>query len=99
MRCELPSPLRWNEQRQWTFTISLRTPLIYLLRDHVNMFTDLGKDWSSGPPSDYNRFVPMLYCLSVEMKNYDIKTYVNDHNIIDKPLIPDENGEEFNLIS
>ena len=53
------------------------------------MFTDLGKDWASGPPSDYNRFIPMIYCISVEMKNYDIKAYVNEHNIIDKPLIPE----------
>ncbi|KAI0342100.1 hypothetical protein BDW22DRAFT_1358216 [Trametopsis cervina] len=92
VRCDLPSPLRWNEQRQWNFSISLRDPIIYILRDHINMFTDLGKDWSSGPPSDYNRFIPMLYSLSVEMKNYDLKLYVNDHNIIDKPLIPEENA-------
>ena len=56
------------------------------------MFTDLGKDWVAGPPSDYNRFIPMTYAVAVELKNYDIKTYVNDHNIIDKPLNPEENG-------
>lgn len=59
------------------------------------MFTDLGKDWSSGPPSDYNRFIPILYRVALEMKNYDIKLYANDHNIIDKPLIPEENGKRF----
>ncbi|KAI0093075.1 hypothetical protein BDY19DRAFT_882324 [Irpex rosettiformis] len=93
VRCELPSALRWNEQREWLFSVSLRTPQIYLLRDHVNMFTDLGKDWASGPPSDYNRFIPMVYSVAVEMKNYDLKVYVNDHNIIDKPLIPEDNGK------
>ena len=56
------------------------------------MFTDLGKDWSAGPPTDYNRFVPMHYELDIEMLNYELNTYVNDHNIIDKPLIRDENG-------
>ncbi|KAI0699566.1 hypothetical protein BC835DRAFT_1412549 [Cytidiella melzeri] len=92
IRCEMPNPLRWNEQRQWTFTISLRSPLIYILRDHVHMFTDLGKDWASGPPSDYDRFIPVVYSLLVEMTNYDLKMYVNDHNIIDKPLIPEDNA-------
>jgi hypothetical protein len=62
------------------------------------MFTDLGKDWASGPPSDYNRFIPMIYSLHVEMKNYDLKTYVNDHNIIDKPLIPEDNGAHFSCL-
>lgn len=66
--------------------------MFYLLRDHVNMFTDLSKDWSSGPPHDYNKFIPMLYKAEVEMQNYEINTYVNDHNIIDKPLLRDENG-------
>ena len=56
------------------------------------MFTDLGKDWAAGPPTDYNRFVPMRYVVDIHMENYELNTYVNDHNIIDKPLLFDENG-------
>lgn len=56
------------------------------------MFTDLGKDWSSGPPSDYNLFTPMIYVIDLDMHNYTINLYVNDHNIIDKPLIKEDNG-------
>jgi len=56
------------------------------------MFTDLAKDWSSGPPSDYLRFIPMIYVVEVELRHFEINQYVNDHNIIDKPLIKDENG-------
>ncbi|GJE95456.1 hypothetical protein PsYK624_116400 [Phanerochaete sordida] len=92
IRAELPSPLKWNDQRQWTFAISLRQPVFYLLRDHVNMFTDLAKDWTSGPPSHYERFVPMVYNIDIDVQNYEINTYVNDHNIIDKPLIREENA-------
>lgn len=84
--------MRWNGVRQWTFAISLRQPCFYLLRDHINMFTDLGKDWSSGPPSDYNLFTPMIYVIDLDMHNYTINLYVNDHNIIDKPLIKEDNG-------
>lgn len=78
--------------RQWTFAISLRQPVFYLLRDHINMFTDLAKDWSSGPPTDINLFIPMIYIIDLDMHNYTINLYVNDHNIIDKPLIKEDNG-------
>ncbi|KAI9455337.1 hypothetical protein BJY52DRAFT_1280457, partial [Lactarius psammicola] len=89
---ELPSPLKWDASRQWAFHISLRQPVFYILRDHINMFTDLGKDWSSGPPSDYFTWVPMRYAVDLDLRNYVIHTYVNDHNIIDKPLLQEENA-------
>jgi hypothetical protein len=56
------------------------------------MFTDLGKDWSHGPPSDFCRFIPMIYIVKLDLHNYEINTYVNDLNIIDKPLLRDDNG-------
>ncbi|CCM03589.1 uncharacterized protein FIBRA_05726 [Fibroporia radiculosa] len=92
VRCHLPSPLQWNGERQWAFAVSLRQTDLYLLRDHMNMLTDLGKDWSSGPPVDYFRFIPMLYTVELDLHNYELNMYVNDHNIIDKPLIKEENG-------
>ncbi|KAH9930383.1 hypothetical protein B0H21DRAFT_878964 [Amylocystis lapponica] len=91
LRCHLPTPLMWNGERQWNFTVSLRQTSLFLLRDHINMLTDLGKDWSAGPPGDYNRFIPMVYAINVDLHNYEINMYVNDHNIIDKPLIREDN--------
>lgn len=88
----MPAPLKWNGLRQWSFAISLRQPCLYLLRDHINMFADLGKDWSTGPPSDYNTFTPMIYMVDLDLHHYNINLYVNDHNIIDKPSIKEENG-------
>ncbi|KAK7057149.1 hypothetical protein R3P38DRAFT_1162521 [Favolaschia claudopus] len=92
IRGELPSPLQWNAPRTWKIGISLRQPVLYLLRDHINMFTDLGKDWAAGPPSDYHRFVPTVYAVELELHHYELNLYVNDHNVIDKPLIRDENA-------
>ncbi|KAJ7497366.1 hypothetical protein FB451DRAFT_229194 [Mycena latifolia] len=92
IRGELPSPLQWNAKRTWKIAISLRLPVLYILRDHINMFTDLGKDWAAGPPSDYHRFVPTLYVVELELHHFELNLYVNDHNIIDKPLIRDENA-------
>lgn len=93
VRCELPSPLKWNDERTWDIAVFLRQPVLYLLRDHLNMFTDLGKDWASGPPTDWYKFIPMIYTVKFEMHHYELNLYANDQNIIDKPLIKDENGE------
>jgi hypothetical protein len=57
------------------------------------MFIDLGKDWTSGPPTDYARFVPTIYLFQLEMHHFELNLYANDHNIIDKPLVKDENGK------
>ncbi|KAF6761220.1 hypothetical protein DFP72DRAFT_34729 [Ephemerocybe angulata] len=92
VRCELPAPLQWNGERTWLVSISLRQPVLYLLRDHINMFTDLGKDWSSGPPTDWQKFIPMVYQAQIELHHYELNLYLNDHNIIDKPLLREENA-------
>jgi hypothetical protein len=57
------------------------------------MLTDLGKDWVSGPTNDYQKFMPMIYAFQLELHHYELNLYVNDHNIIDKPLIRNENGD------
>jgi hypothetical protein len=56
------------------------------------MFTDLGKDWVSGPPIDYQKFIPMIYNFKFEMHHFEMNLYANDQNIVDKPLIKEENG-------
>jgi hypothetical protein len=95
IHCELPSPLKWDSERTWTFAVSLRQPVLSLIRDHINMLTDLGRDWTSGPPTDYVRFVPTLYLFQLEMHLFELNLYANDHNIIDKPLVKDENGDTY----
>lgn len=93
----MPSPLGWRSSRQWTFAISLRQPVLYLIRDHINMFTDLGKDWSSGPPSAFQTWFPITYAMSIELREYQLNLYANDLNIIDKPLVKDDNSQFLNL--
>ncbi|KAG6849567.1 hypothetical protein H0H93_007348 [Arthromyces matolae] len=92
VHCEMPTPLKWNEARKWLISLSLRQPVLYLIRDHINMFIDLGKDWTTGPPSDYQRFIPMIYAFEIALYHYELNVYVNDHNIIDKPLLRDDNA-------
>ncbi|TFK25683.1 hypothetical protein FA15DRAFT_334222 [Coprinopsis marcescibilis] len=92
IRCEQPSFLQWNKERTWTYSVTLRQPVLYLLRDQVNMFTDLAKDWVSGPPTDYEKFMPMIYIVNLNLTRYEINLYANDHNIIDKPLLREDNA-------
>ncbi|KAF9475774.1 hypothetical protein BDN70DRAFT_996181 [Pholiota conissans] len=92
VRCELPSSLRWDAERTWLIALYLRQPVLYLLRDHINMFTDLGKDWVSGPPTDYQKFIPMIYLFRLEMHHFELNCYANDQNIVDKPLVREENA-------
>jgi BLTP1 N-terminal region len=90
----MPSPLKWNADRQWMFDVSMSRPIIHLLRDHVTLITDLSKDWSTGPSADFNRFVPITYILKVTFKDIHLHLYVNDHNVIDFPLVDQQNCEK-----
>ncbi|KIO30015.1 hypothetical protein M407DRAFT_20877 [Tulasnella calospora MUT 4182] len=90
--CEMPSPLQWDAHRQWVFDLSFTSPVIYLLRDHTTLITDLIQDWTSGPPSDFNTFVPTDYVLKFGLKDYKVDMYANDHNVIDHPLSDNNNS-------
>ncbi|KAH7927135.1 hypothetical protein BV22DRAFT_1193843 [Leucogyrophana mollusca] len=92
VHAELPSPITWNAERRWGFSVSLRQPIIYILRDHINLFTDLSRDWTSGPPTDWHQFVPMVYSFELDLHYFEMNLYANDQNIIDKPLNRDENA-------
>ncbi|BGP16903.1 Macrophage colony-stimulating factor 1 receptor [Rhodosporidiobolus nylandii] len=91
IHCGLPSPLVWDEKRTWTINTNISRPDISLLRDHVTLFADVAKDWTSGPPGDYDHFVPFLYEMNVEVRDYVVQLYVNDHNIINNPTSPEDN--------
>ena len=88
----LPSPLQWDEERSWNFDIDIEAPVLFLIRDHINMLTDLGKDWASGPPNDFDTFIPMNYGVTITLTDYELNLYANDHNIIDRPLDTKDNG-------
>ncbi|PPQ67263.1 hypothetical protein CVT25_005847 [Psilocybe cyanescens] len=92
VRGELPSPTRWDIERTWSIAIHLRQPILFLLRDHINMLTDLAKDWVSGPPTEYQKFIPMIYTFKLELHHFELNLYANDQNIVDKPLLKEENA-------
>lgn len=88
----LPSPLVWEELRTWTINVTMAKPDISLLRDHITLFTDVAKDWTSGPPGSYEHFVPYNYVLNFTLSDYILRLFVNDHNIINNPATIEDNS-------
>ncbi|CAE6438798.1 unnamed protein product [Rhizoctonia solani] len=99
LQATMPAPHKWNDARKWDVQVKLAKPNLKLLRDHVNLVSDIVKDWTSIPlppnsveeakqldAEEYNRFIPIIYSLGVTLENYRIDLYANDHNIIDWPL-------------
>lgn len=92
----LPSPLVWDALRTWTINVTMAKPDISLLRDHITLFTDVAKDWTSGPPGSYEHFVPYVYVMNFTLSDYSLRLFVNDHNIINNPAtIEDNSASEF----
>ncbi|ORZ07569.1 hypothetical protein BCR42DRAFT_150196 [Absidia repens] len=92
LHVDMASPLVWNEHRTWLFDAKLKSPEIYLLRDHVFLIQDLIKDWTSGPPVDLLHFVPITYELQLDISQGSIYLCVNEHNIINYPNSTDDNA-------
>ncbi|KAF8756875.1 fermentation associated protein [Rhizoctonia solani] len=99
IRATMPTPHKWNAERKWDVQVGLVKPSIKLLRDHINLVSDIVKDWTSIPlppnsmedvkrlaTEEYNRFVPITYSLGVALESYRLDLYANDHNIVDWPL-------------
>ncbi|KAG0233777.1 hypothetical protein BGW42_007237 [Actinomortierella wolfii] len=92
MVCQLHNPLIWNAQRNWDFELTLDTPQVFILRDHITLVQDLSRDWTAGPPVEMAYFVPFKYSFDLKLPNFQLYTYVNEHNIINEPTELDENA-------
>lgn len=89
----MPSPLVWNAHREWTIGFSIEKPRVFLLRDHVFLFQDLVKDWTSTPPPDILHFIPVTYTFNAIVSDPLIYLCVNEHNIISNPNSLEDNGK------
>ena len=90
--CQMPSPLKWDTSRDWIFSITFSGAEIFMLRDHTILIADVVKDMTSGPPGDYEHFVPFTYSFMFLLNDFSLYLYLNDHNIINNPTAMDDNG-------
>ncbi|KZS98640.1 hypothetical protein SISNIDRAFT_422603, partial [Sistotremastrum niveocremeum HHB9708] len=86
------TPLAWRDVHRWSLDVTLVQPVVHMVRDHITLLTDLGKDWTSGPPPDFDLWFPTTYVVQIAFSDYELRTFVNDHNIIDYPQMMDENA-------
>ncbi|KAI4736527.1 hypothetical protein E4T50_12962 [Aureobasidium sp. EXF-12298] len=89
---DLSNPLKWNALRKWLFKIHCDGLDLYILRDHLFLLTDLIADWGMGPPPDFYTFVPFLYSLDIDFKNFKLFLNANDANIVNDPSDLEDNN-------
>ncbi|KAL8653572.1 MAG: hypothetical protein Q9210_002011 [Variospora velana] len=89
--CDLSNPLRWNSIRQWPIKVDCSGLELFLLRDHVFLFTDLINDWTAGPPGDFHTFVPFVYTMNLRFTDFGLYLNANDSNVINNPASKEEN--------
>lgn len=89
--CNLSYPLKWNALHPWHIDIQGDEPELFILRDHIFLFTDLVSDWASGPPGDFHNFIPYHYTIGLRFNACKIYVNANDSNIINNPSDIDDN--------
>lgn len=82
----LALPLEWNALANWKFENISKNANIYLLKEHVNLLSDLFSDFASGEPTPYELFRPFIYRLNWNLYDYAIYLNINEENIINNPL-------------
>ncbi|KAI2103713.1 Macrophage colony-stimulating factor 1 receptor [Ophidiomyces ophidiicola] len=90
--CDLSNPLEWNTMRTWSFDIDSPDLDLFVLREHIFLFTDLVNDWTSGPFSEFYTFLPFQYNIRLSAANAKLFLNVNDSNIINDPTDTDDNS-------
>jgi hypothetical protein len=91
IQCDLSNPLKWDALHNWAFNITVSKPSIFLLRDHITLFSDCGADWTSAP-IDYATWIPYIYTLNLNLVDFSLFLNVNDGNIINSPSELNDNS-------
>lgn len=78
LTCQLPAPLAWDSLHTWIINVHLDKPDLFLLRDHTYLFVDIVRDWTSGPPADFEQFMPFVYKLNLTFSDLNLYLYLNE---------------------
>lgn len=78
----LPTTIKWNSRREWIFTLNAEKPKIFLLKEHTELFADLGRDFSFGPLIPLEFFIPITYTIKGVLLNYQGFFCANQFNVI-----------------
>ncbi|KAK7204740.1 hypothetical protein BZA70DRAFT_182677 [Myxozyma melibiosi] len=88
---DLRSALKWNGLETWIFDCEAAGVEAFFLREHVTMITDMIDDFTSGPATPYQYFVPQHYLFNLALLDFQLHLNVNDSNIISNPTDFEDN--------
>ncbi|KAL8725487.1 MAG: hypothetical protein Q9166_007325 [cf. Caloplaca sp. 2 TL-2023] len=89
--CDLSYPLRWNDMRQWAIELDAAGLELFMLRDHIFLFTDLVGDWTAGASENFYTFVAFTYTMRLQLHDFRLHFNANDSNVISDPASMQEN--------
>lgn len=84
-------PTKWNGEAEWMFQLKSFGAELFLLKDHINLISDLFQDFSSRATHEYDLFRPFVYNIDWSFTDFKLILNVNDANIINNPLDYNEN--------
>ncbi|SEI34761.1 YALIA101S05e10088g1_1 [Yarrowia lipolytica] len=92
LECDLSTPLEWNGLCDWKFDLQSSSVKLFLLDEHITLFSDLTNDFGSDTPVPYTLFTPYKYTFHWGVSHFcNIYLNINDANIINNPTDFEDN--------
>lgn len=92
LECDLGTPLEWNGLCDWKFDLLTSSVNMFLLDEHITLFSDLMNDFGSDTPVPYTLFTPYKYTFHWGVSLFcNIYLNINDANIINNPTDFEDN--------
>lgn len=88
----MPTPLVWNERREWQLSLTMPNSIVFPLKQHVGFLADLGRDFTYGPQIPIEFFIPTVYKLTGQLNDYQFLFVTNQFNVIPVHIDSDENA-------
>ena len=85
-------PRVWNTRQVWDMKFSVTHSEVNILFSYVDFFNDLLDDWVGNENPDLVSFVPLDWCIGVDMQDYEIYLFTNRYNWLDTSPTELENG-------
>lgn len=94
LRATMRYPTKWNELYAWDFDLACQPARVWLLRDHLDVFTELTADWSThmeelearqtrGEGRRLCYFAPADYTYRLSLGEVEVLCNVNENNVVD----------------
>ena len=82
-------PVIYNDIHNWHFVYQMKTPVMFFLRPHWNILSDISNDWSdpgahASPVVAIHDFLPTVYKHEIVADALSLHLNINEKNVIDR---------------